>query len=196
MALILASSSAFRKQQLANLGLNPTCHAPNIDEVDASATTPAQLAERLSVTKALAVADKFPNDLIIGSDQVAWFQERQVHKPITEAKAKAELRAFSGQTLHFYSGLALYNAASGQTQSGSTLTTVKFRNLTEQEIDSVIARDSPLHCAGSFKVEQLGILLFESVHSDDPSALVGLPLIMLNHFLLQEGYNCLRDTPY
>jgi len=185
--LILASGSRYRRELLQRLALPFTCESPDIDESAHPGETPADLARRLAREKALAVAGRHAAALVIGSDQVADCAGTILGKPGTEARAIAQLQAASGRTVTFWTGLALVDASSGRTQDAVIRCDVDFRNLREAEIRRYVAIEQPLDCAGSFKSEGLGIVLFRRLVSDDPAALVGLPLIALCDMLRAEG---------
>jgi len=191
MKIVLGSSSPFRKQLLEKLQLKFDCFSPDIDESHLVNESPSQLVQRLSLAKAKEVAKQYPDALIIGSDQVAVHHEKILGKPGTHEKAVAQLTAFSGETVHFITGLCLYNPVTKQHQYHQDDTLVKFRNLKHTEIDQYLQIEEPYQCAGSFKSEGLGIALFHSIESQDPNALIGLPLIKLVQMLTKEGVNVL-----
>lgn len=185
--LILASTSVFRRELLARLQLPFDVASPDIDEAALPAEPPAATAERLSVAKATAVAGRFPDALIIGSDQVAFVGTQCYGKPLTRERAAAQLRALRGQTVVFHTGLCLLNSTSGKAQVAGIPTQVRFRTLDEDEINRYLDREQPFHCAGSAKSEGLGVALLDFMRGDDPSALIGLPLIALCGMLRAEG---------
>lgn len=187
--LVLASTSAARRQLLAKLGLDFTGAAPDVDETPLAGEGAQALVTRLAETKARALARRYPDSLIIGSDQVCELNGVITGKPHTEARAVAQLLAASGQRVTFYTGLALFNTASGRLQSLCEPFDVYFRRLSESEIRRYIALEQPLNCAGSFMCEGLGITLFERLSGRDPNTLVGLPLIALCALLREEGVN-------
>ena len=192
LKLILASTSPYRKAQLAHLGLPFDCLAQSVDETPKADEPPLELALRLSQFKALSASSGCTqNSLIIAGDQCAAFGSRILGKPYTEQNAVAQLQACSGQQVIFYSGLCVLDNRTDQLTSVCVETRVTFRQLSDEEISNYISRESPLDCAGSFKCEGLGITLFESIQSDDPSALIGLPLIQLNKLLIRHGVNAL-----
>lgn len=184
--LILASTSAYRKELLNRLGLPFISAAPNVDEQRHKNETAEQLVRRLSIDKATAVADKYPNALIIGSDQVAVLDDVILTKPGTEENAFNQLTACSGKTVTFLTGLCLYNSATKRQQVAIEKYDVTFNRLDKKQIWSYIKHEQPLDCAGSFKSEGLGICLFKRIHGDDPTSLIGLPLIRLTEFLHNE----------
>lgn len=189
MQIVLASQSKYRKSLLEKLHLPFITHAANIDENPLPDEPPNKLVERLAIEKAKALAEQYKNHLIIGSDQVAVHNHKILGKPHTEENALAQLRSFSGETVTFLTGLALYNSSADTLQSLVEPFHVTFKNLSDNEIIDYINKEQPLDCAGSFKSEGLGIALFESLRGDDPNTLVGLPLIKLTQLLNNE--NCL-----
>lgn len=191
MQVVLASQSKYRKALLEKLHLSFITHAANIDESPLVNETPNELVERLAISKAKALAAQYPNHLIIGSDQVAVHQGKILGKPHTEAKAIEQLSTFSGDSVTFLTGLALYNSQTDKTQSLVEPFQVHFRTLSYQEIADYVAKEKPLDCAGSFKSEGLGIALFKAMQGDDPNALIGLPLIKLIALLKNEGMSIL-----
>ncbi|MCS5781239.1 Maf-like protein [Klebsiella pneumoniae subsp. pneumoniae] len=148
-----------------------------------------QLVTRLAQAKAQSLATRFPNHLIIGSDQVCVLDGEITGKPHTEENARRQLRKASGSIITFYTGLALYNSASGHLQTECEPFDVHFRHLSDKEIEGYVRKENPLQCAGSFKSEGLGITLFERLEGRDPNTLVGLPLIALCQMLRRENYN-------
>jgi len=186
--LVLASGSPYRRQQLAQLQLSFTCVSPDIDEQPLTDEKADQTALRLAREKASAVAGGREHaSLIIASDQTAHCDQTPLTKPGTPERAVAQLLQCSTKEVQFQTALVVLHTASGQKMETCIPTSVKFRPLSAQQIERYIARENPLDCAGSFKCEGLGIALFERIRSDDPSALVGLPLIALTHFLTQFG---------
>jgi septum formation protein len=185
--IILASTSPFRRELLGRLQLPFQAVAPDTDESPLPDEHPTATAERLSVAKARAVADRFPTALIIGSDQVAYCGEAKFGKPGTRQNAIAQLRSMSGKAVIFHTGLCLLNAASGRVHLRGIPTEVRFRELSDQEIQRYLDKEDALNCAGSARSEGLGISLLEYLRGDDPNALVGLPLIALCDMLRAEG---------
>jgi septum formation protein len=185
--IVLASSSAYRKALLARLGIDCTALAPDIDESPLQGEAPAATALRLAGSKALKIGERERTALVIGSDQVAVLGNSILGKPGTHAAAIEQLRAMSGNTVVFHTALCLLNAATGSKQTINVPTTVRFRKLDSAQIGRYLQRDLPYDCAGSAKIESLGIALVEHVESGDPSALIGLPLIALVSMLLKEG---------
>lgn len=188
MKLILASTSPFRKTILEKLGVDFDTASPDVDETALVNETPQQLVERLSIAKAKAVADKNDNALVIGSDQVSVINGEIIGKPHTHDNAVKQLQNASGQTVTFYTGLCLYNSSTDQYQSEVVPYNVVFRDLSDDQIDSYLKKEEPYKCAGSFKSEALGIVLFEKLEGDDPNTLMGLPLIRLVKMLEQEEF--------
>ncbi|MCB1669009.1 MAG: nucleoside triphosphate pyrophosphatase [Porticoccaceae bacterium] len=185
--LILASSSVFRKQLLKRLQIPFTCTNPDIDETPKQKESAPVLVERLAIEKAIAVAGQYDNHLIIGADQVALLGDNVLTKPGNIQNASQQLRLQAGQTLVFYSGIALYNSTTKQCASDVVATEVTFRQLSDDEITRYLEIEKPFNCAGSFKSEGLGISLFKNIKGPDPTALVGLPLIRLCEMLRAEG---------
>ncbi|MEE2024971.1 Maf family protein [Alkalimonas mucilaginosa] len=187
--LWLASTSPYRQQLLQKIGLLFQVAAPNIDETPIAGEAPATLVQRLALAKASKVAGTLPNGLVIGSDQVAVFNGDILGKPHTARRAMAQLQAFSGNTVTFLTGLALVDAATGQSQLCCEPFNVHFRQLSHAEIANYVAIEQPLDCAGSFKSEGLGISLFAKLEGADPNSLIGLPLIRLLEMLRQHDIN-------
>ena len=186
--LILGSSSPFRKMLLERLMVPFETANPDIDERAKDGETPIELVERLAIEKAQAVAQTYPNSLIIGSDQVALHGDEVVGKPHTHERAVEQLRSASGKHITLYTGLALLNAETGNIQSEVIPFSVHFKTLSEQIIESYLRKEEPYNCAGSVKSEGLGIALFERFDGDDPNALIGLPLIRLVAMLEKENF--------
>lgn len=186
--LVLASSSPFRRQILDKLNLDYECLSPNIDESPLNDEQAIQLVERLAIAKAQAVADTYPDALIIGSDQVAVINGNIVGKPHTHEKAVQQLKSASGNAVTFYTGLALHNSITGNTQSEVVPFSVFFRELNETMIENYLQAEQPYNCAGSFKSEGMGIALFEKLEGDDPNTLIGMPLIRLIRMLENENF--------
>ncbi|HEO8926081.1 TPA: septum formation inhibitor Maf [Klebsiella aerogenes] len=187
--LLLASTSPWRRMLLEKLTLPFECAAPEVDETPQPGESARQLVVRLAQAKAQALASRFPQHLIIGSDQVCVLDGEITGKPHTEENAHRQLRKASGTIVTFYTGLALYNSANGHLQTECEPFDVHFRHLSDQEIEAYIRKENPLQCAGSFKSEGLGITLFERLEGRDPNSLVGLPLIALCQMLRREGLN-------
>ncbi len=187
--LVLASTSPFRKALLEKLHLDFVTDSPDIDESRRKGETPEQLVARLASEKARAVAERHPDSLIIGSDQVAVNGEEILGKPGNHENAMQQLRNASGKRITFYTGLCLYNSKTGNEQTIVEPFHVHFRHLTDEQIDNYLKTEHPYNCAGSFKSEALGIALFEKLEGDDPNSLIGLPLIRLIQMLEKEGVN-------
>ena len=187
--LLLASTSPYRRVLLEKLGLPFECAAPNVDESPRPGESPRHLVVRLAQEKAQSLAARYPDHLIIGSDQVCVLDGEITGKPHTEENARQQLMKARGSIVTFYTGLALYNAATGHLQTECEPFVVHFRHLSEQEIEDYVRKERPLNCAGSFKSEGLGIALFDKLDGRDPNALVGLPLIALCQMLRREHYN-------
>ncbi len=183
MKIILASSSLTRRQQLAQLKLKFTSISPNVDETPYSEEQAVDLVQRLAVAKAMAVSQQADNALIIAGDQVGVNQQKITGKPHTETNAIEQLIEASGKTLVFYSGLSVLNTITKEIDTAVITTAVTFRQLSLNEITRYVKKSQPLNCAGSFNVDGLGISLFTQIKSDDPSALLGLPLIKLTSLL-------------
>lgn len=187
--IILASTSPYRRALLEKLGLAFECAAPGVDETPQPGEAPRHLVLRLAQAKAQSLADRYPNHLIIGSDQVCVLDGEIAGKPLTEERAFQQLMKARGNIITFYTGLALYNSATGHLQTECEPFDVHFRRLSEQEITDYLRKERPLNCAGSFKSEGLGIALFERLEGRDPNTLVGLPLIALCQMLRREHCN-------
>lgn len=186
--LVLASSSPFRRQILDKLNLNYECSSPNIDESPLDNESASELVERLAITKAQTIAKEHINALVIGSDQVAVIDNKIIGKPHNHANATNQLRSASGNTITFYTGLALINSKTGTIQSEVIPFSVHFRTLNDVMIENYLQTEQPYNCAGSFKSEGLGIALFEKLEGDDPNTLIGLPLIRLIRMLENENH--------
>ncbi len=185
--LVLASTSAYRRELLSRLRLPFSVARPDADESPLPGETPRALALRLAEVKARAVAADYPDALIIGSDQVAWAEDRIYGKPGTREKAIAQLMELSGQVAFFDTALCLLDAATGRSKTVCVPTETRFRTLTQAEIERYVDADQPLDCAGAAKSESLGVALLDYMRSDDPTALIGLPLIALCRMLRSDG---------
>lgn len=188
--LILASTSRYRRELLERLRVPFEVQAPHVDETPMPGEAPAALAERLARAKARAVAALHPLAWVIGSDQVADMDGSPVGKPGQHDAAVAQLRAMSGRSVVFQTGLAL--VAPGFERVVRVPVTVRFRELTDAEIETYLRLEQPYDCAGSAKSEGLGIALLDAIESTDPTALIGLPLIQVCHLLRASGYPLLR----
>ena len=187
--IVLASTSGYRRELLARLTPHFRCMAPHTDETPRAAEAPAALATRLAEAKARAVATHSPGALVIGSDQVATLDGRIFGKPGSADSAAAQLRACAANEIIFHTAICLVDARAAAQPARHALDTtiVRMRAMTDAQIARYIAREPALDCAGSFKSEGLGIALFEAIRSDDPTALVGLPLIALCRLLREAG---------
>lgn len=191
MRLVLASTSPYRRELLARLGVPFEVAAPDVDESALPGESPDDTAQRLSVLKAHAVAEKFPDALIIGSDQVVLLEGRQLGKPGTHDKAVGQLRAMRGKTLEFHTALTLLNATTGRAQTANIPVRLVMRDYTDAQIEAYLRKDQPYNCCGSARSESLGIALIARYETEDPNALVGLPLIKLTEMLAAEGLDVL-----
>lgn len=192
--IVLASSSPYRKSLLARLELPFRCASPDIDETPLPGETPEALAIRLATDKARALAQGCPNSLIIGSDQVAALPDGAIlGKPGDHKQAKSQLTRSSGQCVQFMTGLAILDTRSNTLTTCCERFDVNFRSLSEKEIEGYLRKEQPYDCAGSFKMEGLGIALFSGLEGRDPNSLVGLPLIALIDLLRAFGINPLLE---
>lgn len=188
--LLLASSSPYRRQLMTRLGLEFESASPDIDESPADGEGPEHLAVRLAEQKAEALAPHYSGFWIIGSDQVACLEDGTLlGKPGRHQRAVDQLTRSSGQTVSFMTGLALLDAGSGARQSHCEVFRAHFRQLSMAEIENYLQREKPYDCAGSFRMEGLGITLFNAMEGRDPNSLIGLPLIALADMLRQWGLN-------
>lgn len=187
MTLVLASTSAYRRMLLERLQLPFVTARPDVDETPLPGEHPPETANRLALAKARTVAERFEDALIVGSDQVAHLGSEIFGKPGTPERAIAQLQRMSGHSVVFHTALALINTRTGAVQATSVPTEVRFRRLSDAEIIRYVEREQPLDCAGAAKSEALGISLLEALTGDDPTALVGLPLIALSRMLRAEG---------
>ncbi|MGO4305413.1 Maf-like protein [Cupriavidus sp. RAF12] len=186
--LILGSSSPYRRELLARLRLPFEVATPNIDETPLPGEAPEATALRLSRLKAEAIAARHPGALVIGSDQVCTLDGTQIGKPGNHEKAMAQLRQMRGRTVTFHSALCLLDGRTGQAQVADVQTHATFRDVSDTDLDTYLRLETPYDCAGSAKAEGLGIALLARVESDDPTALIGLPLIALTGMLRAAGY--------
>jgi septum formation protein len=187
-ALILASTSPYRRTLLSRLRLPFECIAPAVDEAPVPQEGPLERAQRLALAKATAVAAQRPGSTVIGGDQVAICAGEVLDKPGTTARCRQQLERLSAGAATFYTAVAVLPAEHGAALQFADTTTVYFRTLSAAEIERYIAAEQPLDCAGGFRAESLGIALFERVVTTDPTALIGLPLIALARALRQLGY--------
>ena len=185
--LFLASTSRYRKALLTRLGMPFEAIAPGADESPLPDETPRELSLRLAIAKARAIATSRTHGLVIGSDQVAHCEGRKLDKPGTHEVATRQLHFMRGKTVHFDTALALVNAATGRVQSDIVSIVVRMHDLTDAQIDAYLRAEQPYDCAGSAKSEGLGIALMQTLSGDDPTALIGLPLIALTRMLRAEG---------
>jgi len=186
-ALVLGSTSRYRRELLERLRVPFTVAAPHVDETPHAGEPPAALALRLALAKARAVAAQYPQAVVIGSDQVADLNGLPLGKPGTHERAVTQLRQMSGQTVRFQTALAVVCQASGFERSELAVVSVVFRHLNDAEIERYLRAEQPYDCAGSAKSEGLGIALLERIDNDDPTALVGLPLIRTARLLREAG---------
>jgi len=185
--IILGSSSVYRYELLQRLQIPFEVSVPDINESPLFDETPRETACRLAETKARAVAVIFPDALIIGADQVVTLDNVQLGKPLNYVNAINQLHLMRGKEVIFHTALSLFSSQSGRMQSQLITSLVKFRELSDRQIENYLVKEQPYHCAGSMKSEGLGIALIEHIVSNDPNALVGLPLIALVKMLANEG---------
>ena len=189
--LVLASTSIYRSQLLSTLQIPFQTAAPDVDETPLPGESAEQTSWRLSRVKAQVVVKRFPDALIIGSDQVALLDGQQIGKPLNHDNAVRQLSAMRGKTVEFYTALTLLNAVTGDMQTDVAISKVSFRSLSDDQIERYLKKEQPYHCAGSAKSEGLGIALISSIRGDDPNALIGLPLILLVSMLEKQGVRIL-----
>ena len=192
--LILGSTSLYRRTLLDRLGIAYSIEAPQVDEEPFASETPTNLAQRLALAKAHAVAQRFPECIVIGSDQVADLNGCALGKPGNHARAVEQLRQMSGKTVIFHTAVAVICLQTRFNQQAMASVKVKFRTLSDEEIENYLRKERPYDCAGSAKSEGLGIVLLESIESDDPTALIGLPLIRTSHMLRAAGIELLQPA--
>ncbi len=185
--LILGSTSAYRRELLQRLRLPFEVHSPDVDETPLAGEAPAALALRLALAKAQAVAQRFPQAIVIGSDQVADLHGEPLGKPGNHANAVVQLRRMRGQTVIFQTAVAVVCHASGFAQTELAQVKVQFRHVSDAAIEAYLQAEQPYDCAGSAKSEGLGIALLERIDNHDPTALVGLPLILTCRLLRAAG---------
>ena len=185
--LVLASSSTYRSELLKRLQLPFEIAEPNVDETPLPDESARATSVRLSQEKARAITVKYPDALIIGSDQVAVLEGRQIGKPLTHDNAVGQLRTMRGKTTCFYTALTLLNSKTGNMQTKVAKNFVTLRDLSDEEIEGYLLKEQPYHCAGSAKSEGLGIALISAMTGEDPNALIGLPLILLIQMLRNEN---------
>ena len=190
-ALVLGSTSRYRQELLQRLRIPFSVAAPDVDETPLAGEAPAALAMRLALAKARAVASTFPQAVVIGSDQVADLDGVPLGKPGTHERAVAQLRQMRGRAVIFQTAVAVVCLASGFEQAALAAVKVRFRQLSDEAIENYLQAEQPYDCAGSAKSEGLGIALLESIDSDDPTALIGLPLIRTCHLIEAAGIRLL-----
>ena len=191
MKLVLASTSRYRHELLSRLKLPFDVMAPEVDEAPLAGESPSATALRLSVLKAQAASEQFPDALIIGSDQVLMLDAEQLGKPGNYENAFAQLKKMQGKAMVFHTALTLLNSKTGRAQTRDVPTTVHIRPLTDAQIASYLHKEQPFDCAGSAKSESLGIALMTRMDCPDPTALIGLPLMALTEMLTNEGVDVL-----
>jgi septum formation protein len=189
--IILGSTSVYRRELMNRLSIPFDVQAPDVDETARSDESPLQLAQRLALAKAHAVAQKFPESVVIGSDQVADLEGLALGKPGNFERATVQLRQMRGKTVVFHTAVAVVCHATGFASQDCTSVNVVFRDLSDDEITAYLLAETPYDCAGSAKSEGLGIALLASINSDDPTALVGLPLIRTCSMLRAAGVKLL-----
>lgn len=192
LKLILGSTSVYRRELLTRLRVPFTVESPQVDETPLAGESPATLARRLALAKAQAVAERFPDCVVIGSDQVADFNGQALGKPGTHERAVAQLRQMRGHTVIFQTAVAVVCRQTGFCQEQLAPVKVTFRALDDTEIESYLRAEQPYDCAGSAKSEGLGISLLSAIDNDDPTALVGLPLIRTSQMLRAAGIDLLQ----
>lgn len=194
-ALILASTSRYRRELLARLRVPFECVAPGVDESALAQETPARLASRLARAKAQAVASRRPDAVVIGADQVADLDGETMGKPGSHERAVAQLRRMSGHTVVFQTAVAVVQASRGFVAEVLVPVAVRFRSLDAATIETYLRAEQPYDCAGSAKSEGIGLALLEAVEADDPTALIGLPLIHTCRLLRGAGIDVLQPDP-
>lgn len=192
LPLILGTSSVFRREQMERLGIAFQAASPDFDETPMLGESAPQTALRLAEGKARSLAGRFPEALIVGADQVAWCDGRQLGKPMNVANAQQMLENLSGKRIEFYSAIVLLNTATGKVQHHVDHTVVTMRQLLQEQISRYLEREpDAVYCAGAAKSEGLGAALLERIESTDPNALIGLPIFRLIDFLKNEGVEVL-----
>lgn len=189
LRVVLGSTSVYRRQLLERLGIPFTVAASNVDEEPLPGESAVDLVQRLARAKAESVARRHPKSLVIGSDQLAVCGRDLLGKPGSGERAIAQLKSLSGQRVAFHTAVHVIHSDSAAHEGHVDLTTVHFRSLNDDEIKRYVARDKPYDCAGGFKVEALGVALFNRVETQDPTALIGLPLIWLAGALRRNGFD-------
>lgn len=188
MNLILASSSPYRQSLLRQLMVDFKTFVPNVDESQLSGESPSQMVERLSVLKAKTIANSQEDALVIGSDQIAVQNGKIMGKPLDHNHAVQQLSTASGGKTNLYTGIALVNTNTGNTQSDVVPYEVVFKTLSNEQINKYLEKEQPYNCCGSLRADGLGIALLQSLFGSDPSALIGLPLIRLVEMLKKENF--------
>ena len=191
--LVLASTSRYRRELLSRLRLPFTAFSPDVDETPDAGESPEHTALRLAAVKARAAARAFPDALIIGADQVAELDGVRLDKPGSHEKAREQLFRASGREVVFHTAVALLRSSSGEMLTAIVPTVVRFRTMTGAQIEAYLDLEQPYDCAGSAKSEGLGIVLLERIAGEDPTALIGLPLIALSSMLQQFGLDVLAE---
>ena len=191
--LVLGSTSPYRRDLLARLRLDFSVNAPRVDETPRAGEAPAQLAQRLALEKAQEVASRHPGAIVIGADQVAELDGQPIGKPGNHDRAVAQLQAMRGRQVVFHTAVAVVRPDTGFAQGLLAEVAVHFRALSDAEIERYLRLEQPYDCAGSAKCETLGIALLDHIHSDDPTALVGLPLMRTCVLLRLAGIDPLAD---
>jgi septum formation protein len=194
MKLILASSSKYRKQLLQRLRLNFECYSPEIDETINKLFSVSKNAKHLAYLKARAVISKHPQATVIASDQICSVDQHIFGKPLEYNKAFEQLKFSSGKKVNFHTAVCVYDSNNSAFHEFTVQTSVYFKNLKDNEIKTYLKLEQPYKCAGSFKAESLGICLFDKIVSEDPTALIGLPLIQLSKVLIKIGINPLGEV--
>ena len=193
-SLILASTSRYRRELLERLRLPFQVESPSVNEEAEAGETPVQLTMRLASAKARAVSRRHPDAVVIGSDQIAELDGGAIGKPGDHARATQQLRAMSGRTVLFHTAVAVERSRPAHSAIALASVTVRFRKLDNAEIERYLRAEQPYDCAGSAKCETLGIALLEAIESDDPTALIGLPLIRTSELLRAAGIDPLRPA--
>lgn len=194
LSLVLGSTSRYRRELLSRLRLPFDVDSPQVDETPRPGESPAALALRLALAKGRAVAARHPQAVVIGADQVCDLDGEPIGKPGTHERAVAQLRRLSGRTAVFQTALAVLRPATGFERAELAPVRVRFRTLTDAEIERYLRLEEPYDCAGSAKCETLGIALLDAIDSDDPTALVGLPLIRTARLLREAGIDALAEA--
>ncbi len=190
--LILASTSPYRRELLARLRVTFDVLAPDVDETPLAGEAPADTAERLALAKASVVADRCPQAWVVGSDQVAEYEGCAIGKPGSHERAVEQLTAMSGRTVRFHTAVAVVRRQARFARILRVPVSVRFRVLERGDIETYLRLDRPYDCAGSARCETLGITLLDAIESDDPTALIGLPLIATTRLLREAGWDALR----